>query len=113
MKTRLCATAVAMLVVLLAVPAAGSGGGPFKLYGQITWLDSDTGTIQVEVNAPDSLKEGGPVTVQTNQDTRLKECSEGAAPGAIHFTDLEVGRMVKITGEMDGAAFLAVSVIMY
>lgn len=122
MKTTLQGTALLLLALLLVVAPGqaavqggpgGPGGEAFKLYGQITWLDSGAGTIQVEVTAPESLKQFSPITVRTNGDTRLRECNEGAAPASINFDDLEVGRMVKVAGEMAGADYVAVSVILY
>ena len=112
MKTTLRIGSVIVLAVLLMV-VPGQAGNSFKVYGQIAKLDSESGTIQVEVNAPDSLKSSSPLTVQTKAGTEIKECEESSSPITINFGALQVGRMVKITGEMDGEKYLATRIIQY
>ena len=102
---------IVLAILLLVVP--GQAGNSFKLYGQIANLDSESGILQVVVNAPDSLKSSSPLTVQTSKVTEIKECEESSSPSPIKYGGLKVGRMVKITGEMDGEQYVAVRIIQY
>ena len=124
MKTTLRALAVLALGVLLVIlPGQTSlNAGPdtggkavtaFKVYGQIVNLDAGAGTIQLDVSAPDNLKAISPLTVAAKTHTKIKQCEESDAPLTIQFNDLKVGKMVKITGEMDGTAYVALSIIQY
>jgi hypothetical protein len=119
MKTTLRVAAMFALVLLLMAAAgqAGlekkSGADKFKLYGQVVSLDKGAGTIQIDINAPDSLKAHSPLTVMTSAKTTFKQCEESDAPTEIDLGGIEAGRMVKVTGFMDGDHYMATVVIQY
>ena len=103
------------LVSGLALTTAGPGGGHgqtgFNLKGGITALDSRSGTITIEVTEPLSL--AGELTVTTTADTQFKQCDGSGDSWAIGFADLQIGKSVKVSGQVEGGTYVAVRVIQY
>ena len=119
MKPRIAVLTFVVLVALLfATPVLarhGGGGqadGTFNLFGMITGLDAIERTIEVEVETPAYLDQLNPLTVQTTDNTRFKEC-DGETSLTIEFGELETGRAVRIAGTVDGESFTAARVIQY
>ncbi len=114
-RTRIVLTIVVLAVLLAATPGlvaakGGQGGTTFNIYGTIVALNSVERTIDVLVEFPASL--AGDITVETNGDTRFKECEDGVSV-RIDFEDLEVGWKVRTSGVVDGGSYVAIRVIQY
>lgn len=119
MKTTWRSAVLVGLVGLLLAATAQAGtenksdAETFKLYGKVVQMDKGAGTLHIEVNAPDSLKNHSPLTVMTTSKTKFKQCEESDAPTTIDLNGVQVGRMVKITGNVKGSDYMANSVIQY
>ena len=119
MKTTWRSAILVGLVGLLLAATAQAGmekktdAETFKLYGKVVQMDKGADTLLIEVNAPDSLKNHSPLTVTTSSKTKFKQCEESSAPTKIDLNGVEVGRMVKVTGNVEGSDYMATSVIQY
>ena len=113
---------VALALALVALPGlaaetGGPGGGhgqtAFNLAGTILELDGGLRTITVEVETPENLVKLNPLTVTTTSETKFKQCDEAGDSFAIDFGDLEVGKMVKIAGQIQAGEYVATRVIQH